>query len=56
MTEQLIIGLVVTAGALVLALGALRHRNLSWKNALGMVAAWAIIFAVVAVFIDLYMP
>lgn len=56
MTEQLIISLVVTAGALVLALGALRQRNLSWTSVLGMVAAWAIIFAVVATFIGFYMP
>lgn len=55
MTEQLVIGLMVTAGALVLAIGALRDRGLNWRSGFAMVAVWAVIIAVVTVFIGIYL-
>ncbi|MEZ5682420.1 MAG: hypothetical protein R3E14_14110 [Erythrobacter sp.] len=53
MSEHQIVSLISLVGFLILVASGFRTHNLGWRKGLFMAAAWAGIFAVVILFIDL---
>lgn len=49
MNEYAIVSLVALGGFLILALSALRHRQMDFKKVATLAGAWIVIFAVVAI-------
>lgn len=48
MNEYAIVSLIALAGFLILALSALRGRQIDFRKGAWLIGAWALIFAVVA--------
>ncbi|WP_324827383.1 hypothetical protein [Qipengyuania zhejiangensis] len=53
MNEHQIVSLVSLVGFLILITAGFRQRNIQWRKGLIMAGAWAGIFAVVVLFIDI---
>ena len=54
MNEHNVVSLISALGFLILAGSALLGRQMSWRSGLVMALAWAAIFAIVMLFISLF--
>ena len=52
-SEYQIVSLISLLGFLVLVVGGFRSHNVDWKRGLYMAGAWAGLFAIVILFIDI---
>ncbi|MFA6220292.1 MAG: hypothetical protein WC692_11030 [Erythrobacter sp.] len=53
MNEIQIVALIPLVGFLILNIAGFRHRSSGWRKTLYMAGAWAGIFAIVILFIDM---
>lgn len=53
MSEHQVVSLIALAGFLILVASGFRSHNVTWKRGFYMAAAWAGIFAIVILFIDM---